>query len=782
MATNGHGERCNASDMVQRQVTAGRGEATAVVAQDATLTYDQLRRQINRMAGVLRELGVTREQRVLLVLDDTSLFPITFLAAMRIGAVPVAVSPLDKDDNFRHFVDDSYAELVVTDAASLERLTSVLGDRRVRWLVRGASGDSVVEVDDAMSGQSDELDAVATHRDDMAFWLYSSGSTGKPKGVVHLHHDIGVTCENYARQVLGLSEADITFSTTKLFHAYGLGNGLSFPLWFGATAVLVPGPSKPQPILDALRRHRPTVFFSVPALFGAIVADPAAEGALESVRFCVSAAEALPPNTIKRWRDRFGVDIVDGIGSTEMLHIYCSNRPGRVAPGTTGWPVPGYELRLVDDRGDVLEGETVGALQVRGDSCAAYYWHQHEKSKSSMLGDWFATGDRYERREDGTYTYVGRIDDMLKVGGLWVSPLDMEHTLIEHPRVGAVGVVGVTQAGTSRIAAYIQCAGAPGDDALAEELRAWCKERMRRYEYPHVVKFVDDLPRTLTGKVQRFRLREWAAEVAAREPEAVRVEAIRGWAWAPRDLRPHRELSEGAALRQAVGERHRRTVGVVIDAGGATRHPGVLRRAGDGRGHLLDDCAIEHAGNDVVGVELVLADDSGDRLGGGELHVLVDRAGADVERAAENSGEGQHVVDLVRVVRAPRGHDRHVGADLLGANLRHRIGHGEDDRPVGHGAHGGRRHRAGAGDADQHIGARQQIIGHASQPVRIRGRRQRRPPLIKAGAPGIEGAIDIAHDDVAHPVGEHDLGTRQPGRTRAHYDDSNVRGPLVDDP
>jgi benzoate-CoA ligase len=382
----------------------------------------------------------------------------------------------------------------------------------------------VVEFDAAMAAQSDELEAAPTHRDDVAFWLYSSGSTGKPKGVVHLHHDIEVTCENYAGRVLGLRENDLTFSTTKLFHAYGLGNALSFPLWFGAASVLMRGPTKPEPILAALRRHRPTVFFSVPALFGALLRDPAADGAFDSVRFCVSAAEALPAPTIERWRDRFGLDIVDGIGSTEMLHIYCSNRPGGIEPGTTGRPVPGYELRLVDDRGEVLDGAGIGGLQVRGDSCAAYYWHQHEKTKHSMLGEWFVTGDRYERRADGAYAYVGRVDDMLKVGGLWVSPLDMEHVLMEHPRVGSVGVVGVEIEGASRIAAYVQCDGEPGDGALADELRAWCKERMRRYEYPHLITFVDDLPRTLTGKVQRFRLRDWAAHASPRELDAALTE------------------------------------------------------------------------------------------------------------------------------------------------------------------------------------------------------------------------------------------------------------------
>jgi benzoate-CoA ligase family protein len=508
-------QRCNASDIVQAQVAAGRGDATAVIAADATLTYDALRRQINRAGHALRELGVRREQRVLLVLDDTTAFPVLFLAAMRIGAVPVPVSVLDKDDNFRHFVDDSYAEVVACDAGVLDRVRGALGERSVRWLVRGGHGPGVTELDAALAAGSDELDAVATHRDDMAFWLYSSGSTGKPKGVVHLHHDIGVTSDNYAGQVLGLGPEDLCFSTTKLFHAYGLGNGLTFPLSRGAASVLMAGPPRPDAILETLRAHRPTVFFSVPALFGLLVRDAGADGALDSVRFCVSAAEPLPAATIERWRERFGLDIVDGIGSTEMLHIYCSNRPGKVEAGTTGRPVPGYELRLIDDAGLPVDGEGVGALQVRGDSCAAYYWHQHEKTKASMLGDWFATGDRYARTADGAYSYVGRVDDMLKVGGLWVSPVDMEHTLMEHPRVGGVGVVGINLGGASRIAAYVQCAGESGDDALADELRAWCKERMRRYEYPHVVVFVEDLPRTLTGKVQRFRLREWAVRDAA---------------------------------------------------------------------------------------------------------------------------------------------------------------------------------------------------------------------------------------------------------------------------
>jgi benzoate-CoA ligase family protein len=502
----------NASSIVDRHVESGRADKPAFIAHDATLSYEQLRKQVNRAGGLLRELGVAREHRVLLVLDDTTAFPILFLGAMRIGAVPVPVSHLDKADNFRHFVEDSYATVVATDAETLPRLQAALSGESLRYLVRGGEGPDVVDLDDGLAAQEEELDPASMHRDDMAFWLYSSGSTGKPKGVVHLQHDIEVTCENYAGQVLGLRDDDITFSTTKLFHAYGLGNGLTFPLWFGATSVIMRGPTRPEPILATLREHRPTVFFSVPGLFGALVRDEAADGAMDSVRFCVSAAEALPPQTFDRWKERFGVEIIDGIGSTEMLHIFCSNRPGAVEPGTTGRAVPGYDLRIVDEAGNVLEGPAVGGLEVRGDSCAAFYWHQHEKTKRAMRGDWFASGDRFERRADGAFVYVGRMDDMLKIGGLWVSPIEMEHVLLAHPRVRGVGVIGVQIEDATRVAAFVECdEGDPADDALAEELRTWCKERMRRYEYPHVVEFVDALPRTLTGKVQRFALRELAA-------------------------------------------------------------------------------------------------------------------------------------------------------------------------------------------------------------------------------------------------------------------------------
>jgi benzoate-CoA ligase family protein len=501
-------DRANASLVIERGLEASGGETLAYVTERESLTYEQLREQVNRMGHLLLSLGVVREQRVLLVLDDTIAFPIAFLGALRIGAVPVPVSVRETTENFRHFVEDSYAELVVCDAAMLGTLKHALDAHDVRFIARGAL-EGAIELDGALAAQEPELEVVSTHRDDMAFWLYTSGSTGKPKGVVHLHHDMEATCETFARQVLAIRGGDRLFSSTKLYHAYGLGNGLSFPLHFGATAILLDGAPTPERLLQTLRELSPSVYFSVPALYRQVVEDRDADGALDSVRLCISAAEPLPLRTFDRWRERFGLEIVDGVGSTEMLSAYCSNRPGEVVRGTTGRPVPGYEIRLADEDGVELKGPAAGTMEVRGDSCAAYYWHQREQSRKNMHDGWLTTGDRFRRREDGNYVYEGRADDMLKVGGLWVSPVDMEQVLLEHPAVAQVGVVGVAVNDHTRVAAFVKCAGeVSADDELEDALRSWCRERMRDYEYPHVIRFVEELPQTLTGKARRFVLRE----------------------------------------------------------------------------------------------------------------------------------------------------------------------------------------------------------------------------------------------------------------------------------
>jgi benzoate-CoA ligase family protein len=502
-------DRRNASLVVERGIEIAGGEKTAYVTQHESLTYEQLRTQVNRMGHLLRGVGLGREQRVLLVLDDTTVFPIAFLGALRIGAVPIPLSVRESAEHFRHFLEDSYAEIVVCDADMLATLQPALSGHDVRFLTRGAQ-EGAIELDSALAAQEDELDAVATHADDMAFWLYTSGSTGKPKGVVHRHQDMEVTCESFGRHVLALSAEDRTFSTTKLYHSYGLGNSLSYPLHFGATAILLDGTPTPERLLATLRELRPSVYFSVPALYRQLAADRAADGAFDSVRLCISAAEPLPAAIFEQWQQRFGLEIVDGIGSTEMFTAYCSNVPGEVVPGTTGRAVPGYEIRLTDEAGEVLEGATAeGTMEVRGGSRAAYYWHRHEQTMRSMRGEWLVTGDRFRRREDGAYVYVGRADDMLKVGGLWVSPLDIEQVLLEHPAIEQVGVVGVTVNDYNRIAAAVKPApGVSADAQLEDALRQWCKERMREYEYPHVIRFVEELPQTLTGKPRRFMLRE----------------------------------------------------------------------------------------------------------------------------------------------------------------------------------------------------------------------------------------------------------------------------------
>ncbi|MGH2946098.1 MAG: benzoate-CoA ligase family protein [Solirubrobacteraceae bacterium] len=505
-------ERYNVSTLVDRNLEAGLGQKVAIRCEDAQVTYADLHDRACRAGNALRALGVQREQRVVMILDDTPAWPAVFLGAIRIGAVPAPVSFADTTANFRHYAADSYAPVVVAEAAVLERVREALADVRPAPVLVVANGDAddAESLDALLDAHPGELPPADTHRDDVAFWLFSGGSTGPPKGVVHLQHDIPYTCETFAREVLEIGEDDVCFSTTKLYHAYGLGNNMSFPYWVGASTVLMPGRPQPQRILETAQRFRPSLFYSVPTLYGAMLNTPGVDGYdLGSVRMCVSAAEPLAPEVLRRWQQTFGLDIIDGIGSTEMLHIYCSNRPGDVHPGTSGRPVRGYEVRLLDreDR-PVAQGE-IGDLYVKGDSALAYYWHQQEKTRRALRGEWFFSGDRYRQTEEGVYVYEGRADDMIKVGGLWASPIEIENVLVEHPRVLEAAAVGVEADYTTRIKAFIVCRGEEGDrEQLAHELQAWCKDRLRRYEFPQFVTFLDELPKTPTGKIQRYKLRE----------------------------------------------------------------------------------------------------------------------------------------------------------------------------------------------------------------------------------------------------------------------------------
>jgi len=504
--------RSNVGLLLEHNLEAGRGSRTAVItADDREITYQDLYVQACRVASRLEDLGLRREERVLLVLDDTPAFHAAFLGAIRLGAVPIPVNFLGRADDFGYYLDDSYAAIAITDAVFLDAVGPQVAARPHVTLVvaNGEAPDGAHSLDGWLVEGADELDVVASHPDDPAFWLYSSGSTGRPKGVVHLQHDTVVTCENYAGPILDLTPGEVTFSTTKLFHAYGLGNGLTFPMWAGATAVQLTGRPAPDRALDRVEAHRPSVLYSVPTLYNAMLNEPdVGERDLSSLRIGVSAAEALPPEVWRRWHELTGTEILDGIGSTELLHIYCSNRPGEVSPGTSGHPVPGYEIEIRDMDGNLAPEGEAGELWVSGDSALAYYHHQHEKTKATIIGRWFRSGDRYRRDDDGAFVYEGRVDDMMKVGGLWVSPIAIENRLMEHQAVSEAAVVAVDQEGLTRIrAVVIPRAGAEVGDDLVAELQAWCKDGLQRYQFPHVIDFVDDFPRTATGKIQRFKLR-----------------------------------------------------------------------------------------------------------------------------------------------------------------------------------------------------------------------------------------------------------------------------------
>ncbi len=498
------------ADLLARNLKAGRAAKVAIHTATQDVTYGDLARLANGAARTFLARGVRREDRVVICGFDTPGWVASFLGAITIGAVPVPVNPvLQRSEDYEHFIDDSLARVVVVDATTEEKLKPVSPD-----LIRS---DQIT--------QGDDVEPAPTRRDDMAFWLYSSGSTGRPKAVVHLQHDIPYTCVTYAEQVLGIKESDTTFSTTGLFHAYGFGNNLTFPYWVGASTVLHAGRHTPQTVLDTIEARKPTLFFSAPTLYNAILNfEGASSRNLSSIRHCVAAAEALPAEVWRRWKDAFGLTILDGVGSTEMLHIYCSNRLDDLRPGSSGKPVPGYELKILDDQGKPVASGEAGDLYVKGDSALALYWAQHEKSKRSILGEWFFSGDRYRVDDDGFYWYEGRSDDMIKVSGLWVSPIEIESALLEHPAVAESAVVGISVDGFTKIKAFVIARpAAVTGDALVAELQEHCKSRLQRFQYPHMIEFVTELPKTVTGKIQRYKLREQSVSpnpVAQREEAA----------------------------------------------------------------------------------------------------------------------------------------------------------------------------------------------------------------------------------------------------------------------
>jgi len=500
------------SHFVDRNVAEGRGASPAFACEDRTLTYGDLQALVNRTGNALRGLGVRTGDRVAMICLDAPEFLGTFWGAIKIGAVPVPVNTLLRAADYRHVLDDSQARVVVVSAPLLaEAAPALAGAAHVKHVLVAGPPGSFRSWDAEVESASPTLDAAATSRDDPAFWLYSSGSTGAPKGAVHLQHDMFVCAETYAKQVLGIRATDRVFSAAKLFFAYGLGNAGYFPLCVGAQSILFAPRPTPEAAFEVIARRRPTLFFAVPTLYAGMLAVKDAERRpdLSSLRLCVSAGEALPADLYARWRERFGVEIIDGMGTTELLHMCLSNRPGAVRPGSSGLPVPGYDAALVDDAGRPVPRGEIGNLRVRGDSVMAGYWNQPEKTRRTLDGEWLLTGDKYTQDEDGYFWYCGRSDDMLKVGGRWVSPVEVEATLIAHPAVLESAVVGhEAEDGLVKAKAFVVLKEpARASAALAAELQSFVKAKIAPYKAPRWVEFVDGLPKTATGKIQRFRLR-----------------------------------------------------------------------------------------------------------------------------------------------------------------------------------------------------------------------------------------------------------------------------------
>lgn len=494
-----------ASELLDKNA-AIRPDKVAIYCGDEKVSYKALLQNVNRFANMLKGLGVKPTERIMIVLTDSPLFVYAFLGSIKYGAWPVPVNTMLNEKDYEYMLDNSAARVLVTSHGSK---AAHIRPKGFCYKLFSDNG-----VDSLMKCASDKADLYPTGMDDIAFWLYSSGSTGKPKGVPHRHIDMIHSADNYGKKILGITENDICFSVSKLFFAYGLGNGLHFPLRHGASVVMLSDPPGPEAVMKTVAEYKPTVFFGVPTQYNSVLKKMNGTGKdlFNSVRLCVSAGEALPPEIFKKWKEGTGIEILDGIGSTEALHIFISNLPGDIKPGTSGRVVPGYEAKIVDESdNEVAEGDA-GQLVIRGESVTQGYWQKPEYNADRFLDDgWFKTGDMYSQT-NGYFTYHGRGDDMLKVGGIWVSPVEIENVLIQHEAVNEAAVVGHEVEGLSKAFGYVSLNESyidrSGDDGLTEELLQFVSERLPKYKWLRGVYFMDELPKTATGKIQRFRLRK----------------------------------------------------------------------------------------------------------------------------------------------------------------------------------------------------------------------------------------------------------------------------------
>ena len=502
-----------AADIIERNLAAGRASKPVYIDPRGSWTYGALADRVDRFGSALRSLGIRREERIMLaVLDDID-WPTAFLGAIKAGIIPIPVNTLMTEEDYRFMLADSRAKVLVVSEPLLAKFEKLMPSSPdlMHVIVAGENARGHHGFEQLLHNAQPDAYTAPTTRDDMCFWLYTSGSTGRPKGAVHVHSSPRLTADLYAAGVLGLKESDLCYSVAKLFFAYGLGNAMTFPMAVGATTILSPDRPTPETVAAILRRHAVTVFYAVPTFYAAFLANPGAPKRADlKLKCCVSAGEALPPDVGRRWQERYGVDVLDGIGSTEMLHIFLSNYPGEVKYGTTGKPVPGYDVRLVDDDGNVItrSGE-MGELQVRGPTAAVMYWNDRERTRETFLGEWTRSGDKYLQDEDGHYVYCGRRDDMLKVGGIYVSPFEVEGALCTHPDVLEAAVVAwPDEDALIKPKAFVVLKSPDRTcEELAHALQEHVKTTLAPYKYPRWIEFRAELPKTATGKIQRFKLR-----------------------------------------------------------------------------------------------------------------------------------------------------------------------------------------------------------------------------------------------------------------------------------